>query len=61
MKKRIAVVTATRAEFGLLKPLILKLNREDLWEVSVLVTGMHLSQEFGNTFQEIEEAAISVA
>lgn len=61
MKKRIAVVTATRAEFGLLKPLILKLNREDLWEVSVLVTGMHLSQEFGNTFQEIEEAGISVA
>lgn len=61
MKKRIAVVTATRAEFGLLKPLILKLNQEDLWDVSVLVTGMHLSQEFGNTFQEIEEAGISVA
>lgn len=60
MKKQIGVLTATRAEFGLLKPLILRLLKEDFCETKVLVTGMHLSPVFGNTYQEIEEAGIPI-
>lgn len=59
--KKIAVVTATRAEFGLLKPLIQKLRKVNQWEISVLVTGMHLSEEFGNTLREIEDEGIPIA
>ena len=59
--RKIGVVTATRAEFGLLKPLIQKLSNEDIFEVSVLVTGAHLSEEFGFTYKEIEEAGIPIA
>ena len=58
---KIGVLTATRAEFGLLKPLIQKLSNEDIFEVSVLVTGAHLSEEFGFTYKEIEEAGIPIA
>ena len=54
-------MTATRAEFGLLKPLIQKLRKVNYWEISVLVTGMHLSEKFGNTFREIEAAGIPIA
>lgn len=60
MKKRIGLLTATRAEFGLLKPLILQLKKEDCFETQVLVTGAHLSHEFGDTYKEIEEAGISI-
>lgn len=60
MKKHIAVLTATRAEFGVLKTLINRLKKEDFCEVKVLVTGAHLSPEFGNTYKEIEEAGIDI-
>lgn len=61
MKKKIGVLTATRAEFGLLKPLIKRLMQEDFCEVKVLVTGAHLSPAFGNTYKEIEEAGIPIS
>ena len=61
MKKQIGVLTATRAEFGLLKPLINCLMKEDFCDVKVLVTGAHLSPDFGNTIKEIEEASIPIA
>ena len=48
MKKQIGVLTATRAEFGLLKPLILRLMNEGFCETKVLVTGAHLCHEFGD-------------
>ena len=60
MKKTIGVLTATRAEFGLLKPLIINLMNEDFCDVKVLVTGAHLSPIFGNTYKEIEESNIPI-
>lgn len=59
--KKIAVLTATRAEYGLLKRLIKKLRLCDKFETDVLVTGMHLSPEFGLTYKEIEEDGIPIA
>lgn len=53
-KKKICFLTATRAEYGLLKPIIEKMIRRNEFDVRIVVTGMHLSPEFGSTYQEIE-------
>lgn len=58
LKKRICIVTATRAEYGLLKPVILKLQSKKDFDVRVAVTGAHLSPEFGLTYCEIEKDGI---
>lgn len=52
--KKICIVTATRAEYGLLKPLMHKLQESDRFELQVVVTGAHLSPEFGLTYRLIE-------
>ena len=50
---KVAVITGTRAEYGLLKPLIKLLDEKPQFELQLIVSGMHLSAEFGNTDQEI--------
>ena len=59
MKKN-AVVTATRAEYGILRPLIYRLQEETEFELQLIVTGMHLSEKYGNTQAEIEKDKIPV-
>ncbi len=53
--KKICIVTGTRAEYGLLKPLIAKVHQAKDLQLQLVVTGMHLSTEFGLTYHEIEE------
>lgn len=53
--RKICVVTGTRAEYGLLKPLLSKIKADDELQLQLVVTGMHLSPEFGLTYREIEE------
>ncbi len=60
MKKKVCVFTGTRAEYGLLKPLIDEMKKDDFFEVQVLVSGSHLSPEFGLTYQEIEKDGIKI-
>ncbi len=55
MQKKICIVTGSRAEYGLLKPLIEELKKNDKFQIQLLVTGMHLSPEFGLTYKEIEQ------
>lgn len=55
MKKNICIITGTRAEYGLLCPLIEKINKDDKLNLQLVVTGMHLSPEFGLTYKQIEE------
>lgn len=47
-------MTATRAEYGLLRPVMFRIADDKMMELQVLVTGMHLSKEYGYTYQEIE-------
>lgn len=54
-KRRIAVVTGTRAEFGLLKPVITAINLEPTLEVSIIVAGSHLLAP-ANTHMEVRSA-----
>lgn len=60
MKKKICVVTATRAEYGLLKGIIEKLQMVSEIEVKIVATGAHLSPEFGMTYQEIEKDGFKI-
>ncbi len=53
--RRIGVVTGTRAEYGLLSPLLSLLKEDPKVELLLYVTGMHLSPEFGSTYRKIEE------
>ncbi len=55
MKNKICIITGTRAEYGLLKPLIQKVHESETSDLQLAVTGMHLSPEFGLTYQEIEK------
>jgi GDP/UDP-N,N'-diacetylbacillosamine 2-epimerase (hydrolysing) len=60
MKKIISILTATRAEYGLLKPVIEKLNMVKEFDVRIAVTGMHLSPEFGLTYRDIENDGFAI-
>ncbi|NQT30405.1 MAG: UDP-N-acetylglucosamine 2-epimerase (hydrolyzing) [Candidatus Saganbacteria bacterium] len=53
MKRKIAVVTGTRAEYGILKPLIEKIDQSTSLDLNLMVTGMHLLREYGLTVKEI--------
>lgn len=53
--KKICVVTGTRAEYGLLYWLIKEIEADKELQLQVIVTGMHLSPEFGLTYQTIEK------
>lgn len=59
--KKICVVTGTRAEYGLLKPIINKISKDDELELCLVVTGMHLSPEFGMTYREIEHDGYKIS
>jgi len=52
--RNVCVVTGTRAEFGLLRWLIEDLSNSEELNLQLVVTGMHLSPEFGLTVKEVE-------
>ncbi len=52
---KICVVTGTRAEYGLLYWLMKEIEADENLELQLIVTGMHLSPEFGLTYKEIEK------
>ena len=53
--RKICVITGTRAEYGLLYWIIKEIEDSPELELQLLVTGMHLSPEFGLTYREIEK------
>ncbi len=58
--KKIAVVTGTRAEYGILYPVLRTIEAKQELELSLIVTGMHLSHEFGYTVKEIEADGFNI-
>lgn len=60
MKKKICVFTGGRAEYGLLRPLLEELKDNPMIDLQILVTGMHLSREFGLTYKLIEEDGYNI-
>lgn len=58
--KKIAIITGTRAEFGLLSPLIDEIQNDKEMQLQLIVTAMHLSPEFGYTVDEIEKKGYKI-
>lgn len=59
-KRKICVVTGTRAEYGLLYWTMKRIQDESNAELQVIATGMHLSPEFGNTYKIIENDGFTI-
>lgn len=59
-KRKICVVTGTRAEYGLLYWTMKRIQDEPNAELQVIATGMHLSPEFGNTYKTIENDGFTI-
>lgn len=59
--KKIGVVTGTRAEYGLLKPIIEKIVQDKDLDLYLIVTGMHLEETFGNTHVFIENDGYKIS
>jgi GDP/UDP-N,N'-diacetylbacillosamine 2-epimerase (hydrolysing) len=60
MTRRVAIVTGTRAEYGLLRGVIGGVQSEPSLQLQLFVTGMHLSPEFGLTYREIEQDGFAI-
>jgi GDP/UDP-N,N'-diacetylbacillosamine 2-epimerase (hydrolysing) len=59
-KRKVCVVTGTRAEYGLLYWLMKEIDTDKDLELQIIATGMHLSAEFGNTYQQIEKDGFTI-
>jgi len=59
--RKILVVTGSRAEYGLLYWLLREIEEADDLELQLVVTGMHLSTEFGLTYRKIEEDGFTIS
>ena len=55
MKYKVAVLTSTRAEYGLLKNLCKLIESEKSLQLKIVVTGTHLEEEYGYTYDQIEK------
>ena len=59
--RKICVVTGSRAEYGILQGLIKENHESQDLELQLVVTGMHLSPEFGSTYHEIEKDGFEIS
>ena len=50
---KICFITGSRAEYGLLAPLMKKFKESKKHDLKIIVTGMHLSKKHGETFRDI--------
>jgi len=55
MNKKIVFLTGTRADFGKLKSLIEKIEKNDSFDCYIFVTGMHTLSKYGSTYLEIQK------
>ncbi|WAA09797.1 UDP-N-acetylglucosamine 2-epimerase [Fervidibacillus albus] len=60
MKRKICIVTGTRAEYGLLYWLMKRIKSDKELELQIIATGMHLSPEFGLTYKQIEKDGFEI-
>lgn len=58
--KKICIISGTRADFGLLSPLMHTIKESIHYELQLIVSGMHLSPEFGLTYREIEKEGFTI-
>lgn len=59
-KRKICVITGSRAEYGLLYWVMREIESTEDLELQLVVTGMHLESEFGLTYQQIEDDGFQI-
>ena len=59
-KLKICAVTTTRADYGIMRPLLLKLDRCDWCDLVLAVTGTHLLKAFGHTIDEVKKDGLKI-
>ena len=57
---KLVYVSGTRADYGLVRSTLVRLGESSVFELSVLVSGNHMSQDFGFTIREIEADGFSI-
>lgn len=55
--KKVLFLTGTRADFGKIKSLINVLSDDDMFDIHVFVTGMHMHSLYGSTYMEVERCS----
>jgi len=58
--KRICYISGSRADFGLFKSTLALIHNSEYLDLGIIVTGMHLSLDYGETCSEIEEAGFNI-
>lgn len=61
MKRKICFITGSRAEYGLLRKLVIASQQDKLINMQIIVTGSHLSKKHGHTYKEIEKDHIKIS
>jgi len=61
MSRKICVITGTRADYGILFPVMKAIESAAGLSLQVIVTSMHLMKEFGHTFKEIEKDGFKIS
>lgn len=58
---KVAVLTSSRADYGIYYPLLKALKADNFFKLELLVFGTHLSRKFGYTVKQIEQAEFTIA
>ena len=53
--KKLLYVTGSRAEYGIMRRLLKKLDTDKEISLDIVITGMHLAKEYGETYKEVEK------
>lgn len=59
--RRIGIVTVARSDYGIYRPLIRRILDDDELNLHLIVSGMHLVEEFGMTISDIEKDGVPIA
>ena len=60
-RRKILVTTGTRAEYGILRPVLKKINDSKKLELLLVVTGTHNSKKYGMTINEIKKDGFKIS
>ncbi len=58
--RKIVYISGTRADFGLMKNTLYAINANYQFDLNLIVTGMHLLNEYGNSIKEIKDSNLNI-
>lgn len=60
MKRKILYITGTRADYGLMRSTLMEMEKSENIDLELIVTGMHLMEEFGKTITDIKKDGFKI-